>query len=124
MRIADFSWLLAGVILNALAQLGLKIATQATGVIEGNWQALNLAARHLAAGRALWLALAAYGVSVAVWLVGLSRLPLSQAYPVLSIGYIVAALLAWTVLGETISLARWAGIGLIIAGVLLVSGTK
>jgi multidrug transporter EmrE-like cation transporter len=124
MRIADFSWLLAGVILNALAQLGLKIATQATGVIEGNWQSLNLAARHLAAGRAFWLALAAYGISVAVWLVGLSRLPLSQAYPVLSIGYIVAALLAWTVLGETISLARWAGIGLIIAGVLLVSGTN
>jgi uncharacterized membrane protein len=49
---------------------------------------------------------------------------LSQAYPVLSIGYIIAALLAWGVLGETISLARWAGIGLIIAGVMLVSGTK
>jgi multidrug transporter EmrE-like cation transporter len=124
MKVADFGWLLAGVVLNALAQLGLKIATETTGVIEGNWRGLNLAARQLAASQAFWLALAAYGISVAVWLVGLSRLPLSQAYPVLSIGYIIAALLAWGVLGETISLARWAGIGLIIAGVMLVSGTK
>ena len=124
MKVADFGWLLMGVILNALAQLGLKIATQTTGAIEGNWRGLNLAARQLATSQAFWLALAAYGISVAVWLVGLSRLPLSQAYPVLSIGYIIAALLAWGVLGETISLARWAGIGLIIAGVMLVSGTK
>ena len=124
MKVADFGWLLAGVVLNALAQLGLKIATETTGVIEGNWRGLNLAARQLAANHAFWLALAAYGLSVGVWLVGLSRLPLSQAYPVLSIGYIIAALLAWGVLGETISLARWAGIGLIIAGVMFVAGTK
>jgi drug/metabolite transporter (DMT)-like permease len=58
-----------------------------------------------------------------VWLVGLSRLPLSQAYPVLSIGYIIAALLAWVVLGESVSLERWAGIGFIVAGVLFVSGS-
>jgi len=124
MKLTDFSWLLMGVILNALAQLGLKIATQTTGAIEGNWRGVNLAARHLATSPAFWLALAAYGISVGVWLVGLSRLPLSQAYPVLSIGYIIAALLAWGVLGETVSLERWAGIGLIIAGVLLVSRSQ
>jgi drug/metabolite transporter (DMT)-like permease len=124
MRVADFGWLLGGVVLNALAQLGLKVATETTGVIDGSWRGLNLAAQQLAGSAAFWLALAAYGISVGVWIVGLSRLPLSQAYPVLSVGYIIAALLAWFVLGETISLERWAGIGLIIAGVLLVSGTR
>jgi multidrug transporter EmrE-like cation transporter len=124
MRFADFGWLLGGVILNALAQLGLKVATETTGVIDGSWRGLNLAARQLAASAPFWLALAAYGISVGVWVVGLSRLPLSQAYPVLSVGYIIAALLAWMVLGETISLERWSGIGLIVAGVLLVSGTR
>ena len=124
MKVADFGWLLMGVILNALAQLGLKMATATTGAIEGNWRGMNLAARDLSASPAFWLALAAYGVSVVVWIVGLSRLPLSQAYPVLSIGYIIAALLAWGILGETISVARWTGIALIIAGVLLVTGTK
>lgn len=121
MRLADFSWLMAGVLLNACAQLGLKIATGSTGVIQGNWQNLWSAAQQLAASRSFWLALAAYGVSVVVWIVGLSRVPVSQAYPVLSVGYVVAAFLAWFMLGEVIGLARWAGIGLIIAGVLLVS---
>jgi multidrug transporter EmrE-like cation transporter len=124
MKLADFSWLMTGVLLNAVAQLGLKIATQTTGVIEGSSRGLWLAARQLSTSLSFWLALAAYGISVAVWVVGLSRLPLSQAYPVLSVGYIIAALLAWMVLGETISLERWSGIGLIIAGVLLVSGSR
>ena len=124
MKLADFSWLMAGVALNAFAQLWLKIATASTGAIEGNSRGLWLAVQQLAVSRAFWLALAAYGLSVGVWMVGLSRLPLSQAYPVLSLGYIIAALLAWMVLGETISLERWSGIGLIIAGVWLVSGSK
>ena len=118
MKLADFAWLMTGVALNAFAQLGLKIAT---GAIEGSRQGLWQAAKLLALSSAFWLSLAAYGLSVVVWIVGLSRLPVSQAYPVLSIGYIIAALLAWIVLGETISLERWAGIGLIIAGVFLVS---
>jgi multidrug transporter EmrE-like cation transporter len=121
MKAADLGWLLAGVMLNALAQLGLKTATASTGVISGSWRAVRIAGQQLAANGAFWLALAAYGVSVAVWTIGLSRLPVSQAYPVLSVGYIVTALLAWAFLGETISLARWSGIGLIVAGVLLVS---
>ena len=123
MKLADFGWLMGGVILNAVAQLGLKIATQATGGIEGNWRGLSQAAQQLSTSPAFWLALLAYGVSVGVWVVGLSRLPVSQAYPVLSVGYIIAALLAWMVLGETVSLERWAGIGLIVAGVLFVSGS-
>jgi multidrug transporter EmrE-like cation transporter len=124
MKLGDFGWLMTGVALNAVAQLGLKIATQATGAIEGSSRGMWMAAQQLCTRFSFWLALAAYGVSVAVWVVGLSRLPLSQAYPVLSVGYIIAALLAWSVLGETISLERWSGIGLIIAGVLLVSGSR
>ena len=121
MRLADFSWLMTGVVLNSFAQLGLKMATQTTGVIEGTRRGMWLAGQQLATSVAFWLALTAYGLSVAVWVVGLSRTPVSQAYPVLSVGYIIAALLAWIVLGESVSLARWGGIALIIAGVLLVS---
>jgi len=121
MRLADFSWLMSGVVLNSLAQLALKAATQTTGAIEGTRRGLWLASQQLTTSVAFWLALACYGLSVAVWVVGLSRLPVSQAYPVLSVGYIITALLAWITLGESVSLARWSGIGLIIAGVVLVS---
>ena len=121
MRLADVCWLLTGVLLNAFAQLGLKFATRSTGAIEGSWRDFWLAGQQLAGNPSLWLALAAYGISVAVWIVGLSRLPVSQAYPFLSVGYVITALLAWLMFGEVVSLARWAGIALIIAGVVLVS---
>jgi drug/metabolite transporter (DMT)-like permease len=121
MRLADFSWLMSAVLLNSLAQLGLKAATRSTGAIAGTRSSLWLAGQHLAVSSAFWLALSCYALSVVVWVVGLSRVPVSQAYPVLSVGYIITALLAWIVLGELVTLARWAGIGMIIAGVLLVS---
>lgn len=123
MRLADFGWLFSGVVLNAGAQLGLKVATGSTGPIDGTLRGLGEAAQQLAANLAFWIALLAYGLSVIVWVVGLSRLPVSQAYPVLSIGYVFAALVAWALLNETISFERWTGIALIIAGVSLISGS-
>src|SRR5512144_1754781 len=117
MKITDFSWLLGGVLLNSFAQLGLKVATRETGAIVGTPRALFTAALQLATSLAFWLALAAYAVSVFVWIVGLSRVPVSQAYPVLSIGYIVTALAAWLILGESLGVERWTGITLIVAGV-------
>jgi len=124
MRLVDLAWLLAGVALNAGAQLGLKAATRSTGHIDGTPHALWTAVFQLAGSAAFWAALLAYGLSLGVWVVGLSRTPVSQAYPLLSLGYILTALLAWMLLGETISAQRWAGIAVIIAGVWLVTRSQ
>jgi multidrug transporter EmrE-like cation transporter len=121
MRITDFGWLLSGVVLNACAQLGLKAATRATGRIDTGGAALWQAGQQVAGSPAFWVALLAYGLSVIVWTIGLSRVPVSQAYPVLSLGYVLTALLAWPLLGEAVSLHRWLGIAVIIAGVWLVA---
>jgi multidrug transporter EmrE-like cation transporter len=121
MRITDFFWLICGVVLNAGAQLGLKAATRTTGHIEGSIAGVLAAGRLLAFNVPFWLALVAYGTSLVVWIIGLSRVPVSQAYPVLSVGYVIAALAAWTLLGETMSLSRWLGIVVIMSGVWLIS---
>jgi drug/metabolite transporter (DMT)-like permease len=123
MKLADLSWLLAGVALNAGAQLGLKAATRVTGRIDGSAAGFWQAGQQIAIVPAFWLALLAYGISVGVWIVGLSRVPVSQAYPVLSLGYVLAALLAWPLLGETVSPQRWIGIAVIVAGVWLIART-
>jgi uncharacterized membrane protein len=47
--------------------------------------------------------------------------PVSQAYPVLSLGYVLAALLASPLLGESVTLQRWVGMAVIIVGVWIVS---
>ncbi len=113
--------LLLGVLLNALAQLGLKSATASTGAIMLERNSLVAAAGTFLATPIFWAALAAYGLSVIVWVIGLSRVPVSQAYPLLSLGYVLTALGAWALLGETLSVQRITGIAVIIAGVVLIS---
>jgi drug/metabolite transporter (DMT)-like permease len=115
-----FAFLLTGVMLNAGAQLLLKAGTNALGVItlSDDWgrQLGRVAIEpHIVAG------LGCYVVSVAVWIVGLSRVPVSIAYPMLSLGYMVNAVAAHYLLGEDVTVSRWLGIGFIIVGVWLVA---
>ena len=56
-----------------------------------------------------------------VWIVGLSRVPVSQAYPLLSLGYVLNIGLAWWLFGEVPNAQRILGVGVIIVGVVLVA---
>ena len=61
---------------------------------------------------------AIYVLSLFIWIMGLSRVPVSMAYPLLSLGYVVNAIAAYYLFGEAVSATRWAGIAFIIIGVL------
>jgi drug/metabolite transporter (DMT)-like permease len=120
-RPIDFAVLSFGVLLNAFAQLGLKAATRVTGpLIVPGGGTLNRALELLTVP-SLWFALSAYGLSVVVWLVGLSRVPVSQAYPMLSMGYVINIGLAWWLLNEVPTAQRVIGIAVIVVGVVLVA---
>ena len=121
MKLADFAVLSCGVLLNALAQLGLKAATQVSGPLVASDAHVLRRALDLLVVPWLWYALGAYGLSVVVWLVGLSRVPVSQAYPLLSLGYVLNIGLAWWLLGEAPNAQRVVGIGVIALGVWLVA---
>jgi multidrug transporter EmrE-like cation transporter len=56
-----------------------------------------------------------------VWIVGLSRVDVSIAYPMLSLGYVVNAFAAWYLFGEILSLQRLVGIGIILIGVVVLT---
>jgi len=120
-----FALVLTGVLLNAAAQVLLKAGVKSTGVISLQFPALVKAGLSLALNPFILAGLSCYVVSVVVWLLALSRTAVSIAYPMLSIGYIVTALIAWIYLGEEMNVTRWLGIGVIILGVFLVarSGT-
>ena len=66
---------------------------------------------HILAG------VACYALSLVIWIMGLSRIEVSVAYPLLSLGYVINAAAAWYLFGESLSLMRIAGIGFIIVGV-------
>ena len=121
MNLVAFSLVLTGVLLNAVAQFALKASVRGLGVIELSPTDAVPVALRLAGEPWLWLGMACYVVSVAVWILALSRVEVSIAYPMLSIGYIVNAVAAWIWLGETMSLAKIAGIAIITLGVLVLA---
>ena len=118
---AAFAFLISGVLLNAAAQLLLKAGTNALGVLtltRDGWPdtLLRMATQgHFIAGVVL------YGASVVVWIFGLSRVPVSMAYPMLSLGYVINAVAAHYLFGEAVTATRWLGIGFIVLGVWLVA---
>jgi len=123
MKALDFVWILGGVLLNACAQLLLKAGAASVGQISvmAGGAALWRTALSLAQHPGIVGGLACYVVSVVFWIVALSRVEVSVAYPMLSIGYVLNALLAWWLFGEQVTAQRWLGIAVIIVGVILVA---
>ena len=70
------------------------------------------------------LAIPLYGLGFLLWLVVLSRLELSFAYPMFALSYIFTPLLAGLVLGEQVTWERWAGVFVICMGVALVGQSR
>jgi multidrug transporter EmrE-like cation transporter len=117
----SFGLILTGVLLNAAAQLLLKAGTNAVGHFDFTAANVVPVGVKLALEPHILGGLACYVVSVVVWILGLSRVEVSVAYPMLSIGYIVNALAAWYLFGESLTAQKLVGIGFIVAGVFLVS---
>jgi multidrug transporter EmrE-like cation transporter len=121
MKSADLALVLTGVMLNAAAQLLLKAGSRVIADVPFSFaNGWTLAAR-IALNPPILGGLALYVVSVVFWILALSRVDVSIAYPMLSVGYIVTALAGWLLFSEALGAARVAGILIIIAGVWLVA---
>ncbi|EJN08313.1 EamA family transporter [Herbaspirillum sp. YR522] len=121
MNLPTFGFIFVGICLNAVAQLLLKAGTNAVGAIHltaSNWFSTGI---KLATQLPIIGGLACYVISVVVWIIGLSRVDVTIAYPLLSLGYIINAVGAWYFLGEVVSAQRLLAIGVIIAGVVLLT---
>ena len=120
MTVAFYLLVLASVSLNAVAQIFLRKAMLVAAPLPSLDAPVTLL-MHLVTNVHIWLGVACYVLSLGVWLAVLSRVQVSVAYPLQSIGYIIAAVSAFALLGEAVPLTRAAGIALICSGVLLVA---
>jgi multidrug transporter EmrE-like cation transporter len=116
-----FSLVMTGVLLNAAAQLLLKAGTNRVGEFSFALDNLLPVGTRLASSPFILGGLVCYVVSVVVWILALSRVPVSVAYPMLSVGYVVNAVAAWMLFGESLSMQKLIGIGFIVIGVFLVA---
>lgn len=58
--------------------------------------------------------------ATALWMMAISAMQVSYAFPLLSIGYLVVAVLSIVVLKERIPTSRWAAIAVITLGVAMI----
>jgi len=121
MNTISFGLVLAGVLLNAAAQLLLKAGTNAVGHFEFHLDNVVPVGLKLALEPHILGGMVCYAVSLVVWIMALSRVPVSIAYPMLSIGYVINAFLAWQWFGEALAAQKLLGIGFIVVGVFLVA---
>src|SRR5882724_7964093 len=98
MNLTTFAMILSGVLLNAGAQLLLKAGTRSVGVIGASGSAFVHTALSVILQPYIIAGLGCYVLSVGIWIVALSRVDVSIAYPLLSIGYVVNAFAAWWLL--------------------------
>lgn len=116
--------ILLAVLINVAAQLLLKVGMQRIGYFE--FSTTNLLPIGLQAVKSLPLLIgfACYVVSMAIWMMVLSRMEVSQAYPLSSLAYVFVAISAWWLFGENLSALRLSGIGIIVLGVWMVSQSR
>lgn len=118
----ETSMILLCVLLGAAGQIAFKVgaSSPALGAMLGAGRWTEFLLRVLFSPLVL-VGLTLYGISTLMWLAILSRSDLSYAYPFISIGFLVTTAFGWLALGEHLSVARLAGVILIISGVVLVA---
>jgi multidrug transporter EmrE-like cation transporter len=113
--------ILTGVLLNCAAQLFIKKGMLVNGEVTVNLTSIASSIVPMIRNVYLWLGMICYGISVFLWMIVLSKVEVSYAYPFLSIGYVLAAIIGYMFLGESVSMVRVLGISIICVGVFLIS---
>ncbi|HCU04704.1 MAG: 4-amino-4-deoxy-L-arabinose transferase [Gammaproteobacteria bacterium GWE2_42_36] len=121
MTILVFSIVFACMLLNALAQLLLKAAMNHIGTFTFTLPSLIPIGIKVATSPYIISGITCYVLSVILWLLVLSRTDVSIAYPLTSIGFILAPIGAYLFLGENLSATRIVGILVILLGVYFVT---
>lgn len=111
--------ILISVLLNCAAQLCIRKGMLIVGEIGMTGLIQNLG--NMLTNLWLWAAMFCYAISILMWMAVLSKVEVSFAYPFLSVGYVVAALVGYYFFGESLTLTRIAGIIVICIGVYLIS---
>jgi drug/metabolite transporter (DMT)-like permease len=115
---------LASVAAGVSGQLCLKAGMDRIGALSANGaSAIIQTALRVVTTPLIFVGLSFYVLGAAFWLLVLSKLDLSLAYPMLALTYVLIPLAAQFILGEQVPVLRWLGVGIIFVGVIVVAQT-
>jgi multidrug transporter EmrE-like cation transporter len=121
MGIINFLIVILGVSLNAAGQLFLKSGANIIGPITSNSNIATTLALSL--NIYIVLGLLCYVFSISAWIIALTRVDVSIAYPMLSLGYIIVTIAAWFLFNEPISTIKILSLCIIIFGIILLANS-
>ena len=110
--------LAVSVVCVTISELFLKMGAMETADIAGEWAWSGVFGLFSAW---VWIGIVLVILSFITWLYVLRHLPLTIAFPVSQAVHVLIPLISWIFLGEKISPQRWIGIGLVMAGIILVA---
>lgn len=117
MTMVQWSLLLLGVVLSAAGGILLK-----TGSIQvPHDQGIASAIGHVIFNWKIILGMLMYFIPVMIWIYLLKRIELSFLQPLFSLVYVMTPVFATVFLGENITVTRWLGIGVVMAGVVVIA---
>ena len=126
MPIALVLFILFSVLLSSGSQVLLKFGMSAPAiraVLENSDEPLRISIA-IVSSPSILLGLTCFGLSAVVWLFVLSKIPLSTAYPFVALGIAITVVAGRVIFAEGISLMKFVGVALVIAGVLTVAASS
>lgn len=109
------------VCLTALAQVLLKMGMSAPAIQQAMGSGVKSVYLLAMGSPLIWGGMLCFGASAGLWLLVLGKLEVSMAYPLTSLGIALTTVTGVFLLGESITVYKMFGVGLIIAGVLTLS---
>ena len=110
------------VLLSAVAQILLKQGL--SNVQKRNPKGLFALGLAIVSQWLIWLWGFCFVAAMGLWLVGLQKLDLSYAYPLVSVGYVLVTLLSAVFFHERVDRHRWLAVAVICLGVTLIAGSQ
>ncbi len=121
MNLITFIIALASVSLNALAQIALRKTMLTLGQMPSELSGYFNLALNLLSNIWFMLGMGCYVISIGLWMVVLGKAEVSLAYPLLSVGYILTAVIGYFFMGENVNLIRIIGLTFICVGIIIIS---
>ena len=113
----------SSVVLSAVAQICLKHGLTRAQKSASSRGGLTNLILSVASQSFVWLWAFCFVLATALWLLGLQKLELSYAYPLVSFGYVLVSILSALFFNERVDINRWAAIAVLSIGVMLIAGS-
>ena len=113
----------ASVALSALAQIFLKQGLSKLQRALGTERSVLSLASGVVRQSFIWLWGVSFVAATALWLLGLQKLELSYAYPLVAAGYVLVNILSVLFFHERVDRNRWVSVAMISLGVMLIAGS-